>query len=144
MGDLSEHFNHKDFKCHCPECRGEEFKIHLGLVGALEMIAEHFKKPVRVISGYWCDAYNDKLKKEKVSWHVKGKAAHFAIDGVPLAELFLFAETIPEINGVGLYLKEGFIHVDTRPQEKRDIFIKDGERYIPATPEKRKLYGIGS
>jgi len=144
MGDLSEHFNHKDFKCHCPECKGEEFKIHLGMVGALEMIADHFNKPVKIVAGYWCESYNEKLKKEKLSWHVKGKAAHISIDGVSPADIFLFAQTIPEINGLGLYPKEGFIHVDTRPEGKKDAWIKDGERYIPATPEKLKLYGVGS
>jgi len=142
MGDLSEHFNHADFKCHCSECRGEGYRIHLGLVGTLEEIAEHFKKPVKVIMGYWCEAYNDKLKKEKISFHVKGKAAHISIDGVPLNELFSFAENIPELNGIGLYPSEGFIHVDTRPAEKRDLWVKDGQHYSPLSSEKRKIYNI--
>ena len=107
MGNLSEHFNHKDFKCNCPQCRGEEFKIHLGLVGALEMIAEHFQKPVKVLAGYWCEDYYESLKREKISLHVKGKAAHIAIDGVPLNELFKFAETVPELNGIGFYPQGG-------------------------------------
>jgi hypothetical protein len=142
MGDLSEHFNSKDFNCKCKECRGEGFKIHLGLVGALEMIAEHFKKPVKIISAYWCEAYNESLKREKVSYHVKGKAVHVCIDEVPLSELFKYAEAIPEINGIGLYPQEGFIHLDTRPQEKRETWVKEGERYAPLTPEKRRQYGL--
>ncbi|MFA4967087.1 MAG: DUF882 domain-containing protein [Candidatus Margulisiibacteriota bacterium] len=142
MGDLSEHFNYKDFNCKCPQCKGEGFKIHLGLVGALEMIAEHFQKQVKVISAFWCDDYYESLKREKVSYHLKGKAVHIAIDGVPPNELFKYAETIPEINGIGLYPQEGFVHLDTRPLEKRDLWVKDGERYIPLTPEKRKQYGL--
>ncbi len=142
MGDLSEHFNHKDFKCNCPECRGEGFKIHLGLVGVLEMIAEHFQKPIKVISAYWCEAYNDSLKKEKVSYHVKGKAVHISAEGAPLNELFKFSEAIPEINGLGLYPQDGFIHLDTRPKEKKEMWIKEGERYSTLTPEKRRQYGL--
>jgi len=142
MGNLSEHFNSKDFNCKCPECRGEGFKIHLGLVGALEMIAEHFQKPVKVLSAYWCEAYYESLKREKASLHSKGKAVHIAIDGVPLNEIFKFSETLPEINGIGLYPQEGFVHLDTRPKEKKDAWIKEGERYSPATPEKRRQYGL--
>lgn len=142
MGNLSEHFNHQDFVCRCPECRGEGYKIHLGLVGALEMIAEHFGKPVKVLMGFWCEAYNEKLKKERLSYHVKGKAAHLSIEGVPLAEIFKFAETIPELHGLGLYPQENFIHVDTRPAEKKDAWVKEGERYLPLTLEKRKQYGL--
>jgi hypothetical protein len=142
MGDLSEHFSHKDFICHCPECKGGEYKIHLGLVGALEMIAEHFQKPVKVVMGYWCEAFNEKLKKERLSFHVKGKAAHIAIEGVPLNELFRFAETITELHGLGFYPQENFIHVDTRPVERKDAWIKEGERYSPLSTEKRKQYGL--
>lgn len=142
MGDLSEHFNHKDFICHCAECGGEEYKIHLGLVGALEMLAEHFQKPVKILSGFWCEAYNEKLKREKISFHCKGKAAHIQVEGVPLAEVFKFAETIPELHGLGLYPKENFIHVDTRPADKKDAWVKEGEHYSALTAEKRKQYGL--
>jgi hypothetical protein len=142
MGDLSDHFNHKDFICHCTECRGEEYKIHLGLVGALEMIAEHFQKPVKVLAGFWCEAHNEKLKKEKISFHCKGKAAHIQVEGVPPGEVFKFAETLPELNGLGIYPQEGFVHLDTRPLEKRELFVKDGERYSLLTAEKRKQYGL--
>ena len=142
MGDLSEHFNHADFKCHCPECRGEGYRIHLGLVGAIEMIADHFQKPIKILSGFWCEKYFEKLKKEKPSFHCKGKAAHFAIEGAPLNEIFAFAETVPELNGIGLYPQEGFIHVDTRPAEKRELWVKEETHYYPLSPEKRKQYNI--
>ena len=48
MGDLSEHFNHRDFTCHCKQCKWKEFKIHLGLVGFLEQIGTHFDKKMKV------------------------------------------------------------------------------------------------
>ncbi len=57
----------------------------------------------------------------KTSQHCYGKAADVAIDGVPAYELAKFAETLPEIGGIGLYLakagelgKEKHIHIDTR------------------------------
>ncbi len=142
MGDLSEHFNHADFKCKCGLCRGEEFRIHLGLVGALEMIAEHFQKKILVGSAYWCEKYYESLNKSRRSYHTTGKAAHIRIDEVPLPELFKFAETVPGINGIGLYPKENFIHIDTRPEEKKEQWVKEGENYIPLSSDKRRQYGL--
>jgi hypothetical protein len=140
MGNLSEHFNHKDFACRCPECKGE-YKIHLGLVGALEMIGANFKKKVRVRSAYWCDAYYEKLNRPKRSFHNMGKAVHIRVDGVSTQDLFKFAETVPELRGVGFYPNEDFIHIDTREGETVR-YVKEGGSYIPLTPDRRARYGL--
>lgn len=142
MGDLSEHFNHTDFKCSCDLCKGEEFRIHLGLVGAIEMIAEHFKMNVLIGSSYWCEKYHESLKRNRKSYHTSGKAAHIRINEVPLNDLFRFAETVPGLNGIGFYPKENFIHIDTRPEEKKEQWVKEGESYVPLTAEKRRQYGL--
>lgn len=142
MGKLSENFNSEDFKCKCGVCKGEGFKFHLGLVGALEMIAEHFKKKPEVITAFWCEKYFDSLKKSHKSYHTRGKAAHIRIEGVTLKELFVFAETIPGLNGLGFYPKENFIHIDTRPAEKKEVWVKEGESYSPLTSDKKSLYGL--
>ena len=140
MGNLSEHYNNKDFACTCPECRGE-YKVHLGLVGALELIGGHFRKKVRIVSGFWCESFFEKQKKPRVSFHCKGKAAHIMIEGVPPQELFKFAETIPELRGVGFYPNELWIHIDTRPGDPVR-FIKEGNDYSPLTTEKRARYSL--
>ncbi|MBI5701128.1 DUF882 domain-containing protein [Candidatus Saganbacteria bacterium] len=142
MGNLSEHFSNEDFKCTCDLCKGEEFRIHLGLVGALEMIAEHFNKRVLVGSAYWCDKYYESLNRSRRSYHTNGKAAHIRIDGVELKDLFKFVETIPGLNGIGFYPKENFVHIDTRPIEKKETWIKEGETYSLPTSDKRSLYGL--
>lgn len=140
MGDLSEHFNHRDFSCGCPECKGE-YKIHLGLVGILEQIGSHFRKKVRILSAYWCDAYHEKLDKPRKSFHTKGKAAHIKLDGVSLQDIFKYAETIPELKGIGLYPKEDFVHIDTR-QDNPAKWVKEGNSYVSLTPDKRAKYGL--
>lgn len=140
MGNLSEHFNHKDFACRCPECKGE-YRVHLGLVGALEQIGGHFRKKVRIDSAYWCDAYHEKLNKPKRSLHTMGKAVHIHIEGISPQDLFKYAETIPELRGVGFYPKEKWIHIDTR-QGNPVRFVKEGSDYLPLTPEKRARYGL--
>ncbi|MFH1826062.1 MAG: DUF882 domain-containing protein [bacterium] len=141
MGNLSEHFNHKDFACPCNRCRGE-YRIHLGLVGALEQIGGHFHKKVQVVSGYWCESFYESLQRSgRLSFHVRGKAAHIMIEGIPNQELFKYAETLPELRGVGFYPKENFIHVDTRTGDPVR-FVKEGNDYHSLTSEKRSRYGL--
>ncbi len=140
MGNLSEHFNHKDFACKCPECQGE-YRIHLGLVGALEQIGGHFRKKVKIDSAFWCDAYHEKLNKSRRSLHTMGKAAHIYMDGTSPQDLFKYAETLPELRGVGFYPKEKWIHIDTR-QGDPVRFVKEGNDYLPLTSDKRTKYGL--
>lgn len=141
MGDLSENFNHKDFACRCSECKGE-YRIHLGLVGILEAIASHFSKRPKILSAYWCDAFHEKKKKERRSYHAMGKAVHVSIEGVSLPLLFKFAETISETRGLGFYPEEGFIHLDTRSKDPAK-WVKEGGSYLPLTSDKRAKYGLG-
>ncbi len=143
MGNLSFHFNNSDFTCKCENCKGKgEYKIHLGLVGALEIIWEHFKQPILIISGYQCEGSAEgKVSGGKKSLHTMGKAANIRMSGVGLQELFKFAEGIPELKGIGFYPQENFIHVDTRGGE-RSLWIKEGDKYSPLSSEKRKQYGL--
>ena len=142
MGNLSENFNNKDFTCKCDKCRGGgEYKIHLGLVGALEMLASRFNKAPKVLLGFRCEETTDKMAGAKRSIHNMGKAAHIAMDGVTVAELSAAAKEIPEVRGVGIYPKENFIHVDTRIGDRVE-WVKEGDSYNPLTQEKKKLYGL--
>ncbi|MCU0640916.1 MAG: hypothetical protein MUC35_02365 [Candidatus Margulisbacteria bacterium] len=141
MGNLSENFNHKDFACRCGKCKNE-YRIHLGLVGILENIAVHFKKRPRVLAGYYCEDRLEAMKREKISWHAKGKAAHIVIDGIPANELFKYAETLEGVNGLGLYLDDNAVHLDTRPLEKKESWVKDKGKYSPLTSDKRAQYGL--
>jgi hypothetical protein len=141
MGNLSEHFNNSDFACRCADCGGKEYRIHLGLVGALEMMVSHFGKPLQILSGYWCDAYVGKKVGGRKTQHNRGKAVHLKMEGVPLPELFKYAETLPELSGIGYYPQEGFVHLDTRREEK-SLWVKEGDKYLSLTPEKRTRYGL--
>jgi len=142
MGNLSDNFNHKDFSCRCPQCKGE-YRIHLGLVGILETIAANFRKRPRIVSAYYCEAYTETLKREKISYHTKGKAVNIILEGIPAAEVFKFAETIEGVNGLGFYPEENMVHIDTRPPEKKETWIREKGRYSPLSAEKRSQYGLG-
>ena len=119
--------------------------MHLGLVGALEAIAEHFRKIPRVHEAYRCEAVSEKMGLAKKNSHHMGKAVHISVEGVVISEVFKFAETVPEIRGIGLYPKENFIHIDTRyldKNEEKDKWIKEGGKVLPLTSELRSKYNL--
>jgi len=144
MGNLSEHFNSRDFVCKCKECRGK-VRIHLGLVGALEAIAERFKRVPRIVEAYRCDILSERNGALKKNSHRQGKAAHIYVEGIPLPELFKFVETLPEIRGIGYYSKENLLHIDTRALDKdepKDIWVKEGNKILPMNQELKAKYKL--
>jgi len=48
----------------------------------LEVIREHYGKPIVISSGYRCEELNKLVKGAKNSQHVKGEACDFKIDGL--------------------------------------------------------------
>ncbi|MFC1767335.1 D-Ala-D-Ala carboxypeptidase family metallohydrolase [Candidatus Margulisiibacteriota bacterium] len=143
MGNLSEHFNYKDFTCKCPNCKGKgEYKIHLGLVGALEALRTKVNKHIKIDQAYRCDEQNEKLGGNKKSFHIRGKAAHISVDNMKLPELYKHIKEIEGIKGIGLNVKENTLHIDTRDANPSE-WVKEGkDQYILLTSEKRQTYGL--
>ncbi|MBC8948904.1 MULTISPECIES: YcbK family protein [Xenorhabdus] len=76
-------------------------------------------KPVQLISGYRSLATNNMLRHAsggvaKHSYHTRGQAMDFHIDGVQLAHIRKVALKM-RAGGVGFYPKSNFIHIDTGP-----------------------------
>ena len=142
MGNLSEHFSHQDFTCKCSRCRGKgEYKVHLGLVGALEELKSKAKGHIKILQAYRCDEQNEKLKGNKKSFHIKGKAAHINISGMKLQELYKYVKEIDRIKGIGLNSQENYIHNDTRDENPAE-WIKEGDKEKPLTSDKKHTYGL--
>lgn len=142
MANLSEHFNNRDFVCKCPLCKGKgEFKIHLGLVGALEELWTRVGKPIRINQAYRCEEQNEKVNANKKSYHIKGKAAHIFVDNMKVQDLYKHVKEVPELKGIGLDFKDNSIHVDTRDGDVTE-WVKEGDKYIPLTPDKKHIYGL--
>lgn len=112
MTQLSAHFSDSEFQCPC--------------CGKAEMNPEHIRRlqelrelcgyPIRVTSGYRCQAHNSTLQgSSPTSKHMLGLAADICpAEG---QDLNSFIETIRESNlfaGVGIYRGRGFVHVDSR------------------------------
>ncbi len=112
---LSENFDVPEFVCHGIGCCTTVY-IDEQLVNFLQMIRDHFGKPVKITSGYRCPKHNKSVNGATASRHAKGQAADIVVEGVAPAEVAKYAESIG-IKGIGLYetAKDGFfVHIDTR------------------------------
>lgn len=77
------------------------------------------KKPVQLISGYRSLVTNNEMRARsrgvaKQSYHTKGQAMDFHIEGVQLANIRKAALKM-QAGGVGYYPRSNFIHIDTGP-----------------------------
>ncbi|WP_299018173.1 YcbK family protein [uncultured Photobacterium sp.] len=77
------------------------------------------KGQVRIISGYRSPETNKSLQSKsrkvaKKSYHMKGQAIDFNLEGISLKRVRDAALEL-RLGGVGYYPKDGFVHLDTGP-----------------------------
>ena len=121
---LSPHFRVREFGC----TGSDAVLIDDELVVLLQCIREHFGKPVHITSGYRTAPHNAAVGGSKSSQHLLGRAADFWVEGVEVASVAAYAETLlPGRGGVGRYPKDtahparctGWVHLDTRASKSR-------------------------
>lgn len=114
---LTDHFSLSEFQCKGTSCGCKQVLHDPMLSCYLEMIRNHFGKPVIITSGYRCAKHNASVGGASSSLHTKGQAADFTIQGVEPQQIAAYAESIG-VKGIGLYgPKDGnFVHIDTRGQ----------------------------
>ena len=102
--------------------------VDSALVQLLQSIRDHFGAPVVITSGYRTAAHNAAVGGSKSSQHLLGRAADFHVEGVPVAAVAAYAETLlPSRGGIGRYPKDakhpkrstGWVHIDTRAGKSR-------------------------
>ena len=106
---LEKNFQACEFDCKGGDC--SQTLIDTNLVEYLQKIRDHFGKPVYINSAYRCANHNKKVGGATNSYHTKGMAADFYIDGVNTLEIAKYAESLG-ILGIGHY--DTFVHIDTR------------------------------
>ena len=121
---LSPSFKVREFGC-----KGSDVVLlDEELVVLLQCIREHFGKPVHITSGYRTAAHNAAVGGSKSSQHLLGRAADFYVEGVDVATVAAYAETLlPSRGGIGRYPKDakhpkrstGWVHIDTRANKSR-------------------------
>ena len=99
---LSPSFKVREFAC-----KGSDVVLlDDELVVLLQCIREHFGKPVHITSGYRTAAHNAAVGGSKSSQHLLGRAADFYVEGVDVATVAAYAETLlPSRGGIGRYLR---------------------------------------
>ena len=119
-----------DFKVRELRCRdgSDTVMVDEALTVVLQCIREHFGKAVTITSGYRTAAHNAAVGGAKSSQHLLGRAADFYVEGVPVATVAAYAETLlPGRGGIGRYPKDakhpkrmtGWVHIDTRTNKSR-------------------------
>ena len=106
------YFTRAEFRCTCGKCGGFPVEPEETLVRLADQVRDHFGAPVMVSSGVRCQTHNDELPgSAKNSYHVKGKAMDFCVQGVSGAELLAYVKQLPvhyayQIKG------SDFVHMD--------------------------------
>ena len=122
---LAPSFNTREFRC---RDGSDTILVDEALTVVLQCIREHFGKPVHITSGYRTAAHNAAVGGSKSSQHLLGRAADFHVEGVPVAAVAAYAETLlPSRGGIGRYPKDaahpkrstGWVHIDTRAGKSR-------------------------
>ena len=118
MGDVSEHFSRKEFKCKCGSDGCYADAIDTELLNVLEGVRYHFGTPVWIMSGHRCDDHNKAVGGAKNSRHRYGMAADIKVDGSSPEEVYVFLTTkYPDKYGIGLY--DRWVHIDIRADKAR-------------------------
>ena len=122
---LAPGFKVREFRC---RDGSDVVMIDESLVMLLQCIREHFGKPITITSGYRTATHNTAVGGAKSSQHLLGRAADFYVEGVPVATVAAYAETLlPGRGGIGRYPKDakhpkrmtGWVHIDTRTNKSR-------------------------
>ncbi|MBW1973481.1 MAG: DUF882 domain-containing protein [Deltaproteobacteria bacterium] len=116
MGNLSKNFSLYEFRCPC--CGAV---VDPDLIEALQKLRDLIGLPINITSGYRCKKHNREIGGTKGSYHLKGKAADIYVTNLHPTKLYEKAKEIEAFKngGIGIYLDEGFIHVDVRGYKAR-------------------------
>lgn len=110
---LSKNFMASEFWC---KCGCNEFEISSTLILGLQELRDIIGKPIIVNSGFRCAKHNQAVGGSPRSQHLFGKAADIQSPGMlplEIAEIAKYIDVFTE-GGIGLYTKQGFIHLDVR------------------------------
>lgn len=118
-GYLSRHFRAAEFACnHCGEMHPDADMPPAELLDFLEIIRDHFQKPVVINSGYRCATHNRNVGGARQSRHMAGDAADIMVAGVAPSVVYAFCDDlIGDRGGVGRY--NTFTHIDVRGHRAR-------------------------
>ena len=135
---VSDHFFLRDFTCKCGSCKNT-VKVSLGLIGGLELLWSKVRRRINIAKGFSCAecAGSSRIRK---NYHAFGIACDLYIPGIPLEKVFKLADEVPEFTGIGLNFTDRYVHVDTRKDKERTLWVVQAGNHIDLTEENRKEY----
>lgn len=80
----------------------------------LQIIRDYYNKPLVITSGFRPVAWELGKGRLGGSFHTKGYAADFHVQGVPLSEVYAFVNATFKKGGRAISPKDNFIHLDCR------------------------------
>ena len=116
-GQLTTHFNKKEFDCQCGCGTGE---INMELVKNLELVRLEYDKPMRINSGIRCLEHNRKIGSRDTSSHIKCLAADIGCTNMSERKELLYI-LMKQFDRIGINKK--FIHVDVDPDKPSGVFV---------------------
>ena len=138
---ISDHFMKRDFDSRKKDCGCDaSLRISLGLVGIIEALRAKLNKRIDIVTGYYCPDCRERQYGIKRDFHHQGVAADIRVEGMDAVDLFLEAESYPEIKGLGLNLDDNHVHIDTRKEDERTIWVETNNEWIQITEENRSEY----
>ena len=138
---VSNHFMKRDFDSRKKDCScGSSLRISLGLVGIIEALRAQLNKRIEIVTGYYCPDCRDRQYGIKRDFHHTGVAADIRVDNMSCEELFLIAETYPELKGIGINFDDNHVHIDTRKEDERQTWVEINDEWIELTPDNRHDY----
>lgn len=138
---ISEHFTKRDFDSREKGCAcSSSLRISLGLVGVIEAIRAKINKRVEIVTGFYCSDCRPRQYGIKRDYHHTGVAADIRVTDMSVVDLFLEAETYPEIKGLGINFDDNHVHIDTRKEDERQSWVEINNEWILLTDENRSQY----
>lgn len=110
---IAEYFSLSEFECPC--CR--RVMLSPDLLARLDHLRMVINRPIYINSGYRCPEENRRVGGVSDSYHLRGMAADIHIRDFLLSDLILYAKELG-FNGIGIYYKKNFLHLDVRPGPK--------------------------
>ena len=110
---IARYFYLSEFECPC--CR--RVMLSPDLLARLNHLRGVINRPIYINSGYRCKEENHRVGGAPRSYHLLGMAADIHVKDFLLVSLLTIAKELG-FNGIGIYLKRNFLHLDIRPGPK--------------------------
>ena len=117
-----KYFKMFEFSCHhCGDLPKEG--MNPVLLEKLDKLRGMVGHPIEVSSGYRCPAHNRRIGGVDDSQHVLGNAADIYCDYITTEKLAEYAEKVG-FDGIGIYIEDGFVHVDVRNDGRKPNYYR--------------------